>query len=185
MSLVTIHGPYTMYMQGGGGVTASVPPGARATVNPTNGLIVTFTCEGSRPSGDLTWAFGSGASPATGNGVGPIVVTYSGPGTKAVTLTVAGAGAPPPANGVLNMSVVVAGGTLRSVPHDVPEASQQSAEPEPEVDVDVGYDPAAHTVDEVVEFAEAHPDQVDEILAAEQAGKNRSTLTSHLEHMQS
>ena len=45
------------------------------------------------------------------------------------------------------------------------------------------YDPSEHTVDEVVEYASQHPDEVEAILTAEQGGKNRSTLTSQLEAM--
>ena len=45
------------------------------------------------------------------------------------------------------------------------------------------FDPGDHTVDDVVEYATAHPDEVDEIYEAETAGKNRSTLVSQLEAM--
>jgi hypothetical protein len=38
-------------------------------------------------------------------------------------------------------------------------------------------------VPEVVEFVEANPDQLDAILAAEEAGENRSTLITQLERM--
>lgn len=43
------------------------------------------------------------------------------------------------------------------------------------------YDPGEHTVDEVKEYVGDNPDQTDEVLAAEQAGKNRSTLVEWLE----
>ena len=43
------------------------------------------------------------------------------------------------------------------------------------------YDPGEHTVDEVKEYVGDNPDQRDEVLAAEQAGKNRSTLVDWLE----
>lgn len=46
-----------------------------------------------------------------------------------------------------------------------------------------GYDPSEHTVTEVIGYVEDNPDQVEEILAAEQAGKARTTLVSHLEGM--
>jgi hypothetical protein len=66
-----------------------------------------------------------------------------------------------------------------------PDMSKPALKPEESTpEVEVGYDPAAHTVDEVIEYAEEHPDQVPDIYAAEQAGKQRSTLLSHLEHMQ-
>ena len=48
-------------------------------------------------------------------------------------------------------------------------------------DVAVGYDPAAHTVDEVKEFVTEHPDELQDIYDAEVAGKNRATLITWLE----
>ena len=49
-------------------------------------------------------------------------------------------------------------------------------EPPPE-GAQAGFDPGAHTVAEVEAFIAAHPDQADAVLAAEAAGKNRTTLT--------
>jgi len=46
------------------------------------------------------------------------------------------------------------------------------------------YDPESHTVQEVVDYATAHPDEVADIITAEQAGKNRTTLLSQLEALQ-
>lgn len=88
-----------------------------------------------------------------------------------------------PAAGAYTIAVTAVSGRPK-VAEDEPEPQALESAPEVSSDVDVGYDPAAHTVDEVVEYAEAHPDQVPDILAAEEAGKNRSTLLSHLEHMQ-
>jgi len=42
------------------------------------------------------------------------------------------------------------------------------------------YDPGAHTVDEVLAYADEHPDEVDQIIRAEEAGKHRSTLLDQL-----
>jgi len=56
--------------------------------------------------------------------------------------------------------------------------------PEPEqVDVEGGFDPGDHTVAEVIAYAAEHPDQLDDIQAAETAGKARSTLLAGLEAM--
>ena len=44
-------------------------------------------------------------------------------------------------------------------------------------------DPAEQTVDEVVAYAEEHPDEVDQLLEDERTGKNRTTLVSKLESM--
>jgi len=49
--------------------------------------------------------------------------------------------------------------------------------------VQVGYDPAAHTVTEVIGYVEDNPDQLEDVIAAEQAGKDRVTLITHLEGM--
>lgn len=50
-----------------------------------------------------------------------------------------------------------------------------------EPDIPVGYDPAAHTVEEVKQFVMDHPDEAQDIYDAEVAGKNRSTLLAQLE----
>jgi hypothetical protein len=42
------------------------------------------------------------------------------------------------------------------------------------------YDPSAHTVDEVLAYAAEHPDEVADIVSAEEAGKSRSTLLDKL-----
>jgi hypothetical protein len=41
------------------------------------------------------------------------------------------------------------------------------------------FDPTAHTVPEVVEHIEAHPDEADRILAAEEEGKARKGVLEH------
>lgn len=45
------------------------------------------------------------------------------------------------------------------------------------------YNPADHTVAEVVDYAAAHPDDVGRLYDAEAAGKARSTLLTALEGM--
>jgi len=44
-----------------------------------------------------------------------------------------------------------------------------------------GYDPTDNTVDDVLTYVDSHPDEADRVLAAEKAGKNRTTLVSQLE----
>jgi len=61
-----------------------------------------------------------------------------------------------------------------------PEGGGEEGGEEPP-DVAVGYDPAAHTVDEVKEFVTEHPDELQDIYDAEVAGKNRATLITWLE----
>lgn len=41
------------------------------------------------------------------------------------------------------------------------------------------FDPSDHTVDEVIEYLEANPGEVEAVLAAEEEGKARSTLLDH------
>ncbi len=48
---------------------------------------------------------------------------------------------------------------------------------------DAAFDPAAHTVTEVIGYVEDNPDQRDAVLELERQGKDRVTLISHLESM--
>jgi hypothetical protein len=195
MSMVTVHGPNTMYTgvpgQGGSaGVAFSPGRQARAVQDPINGLKWTFQAQdSSRPAGDYSWAFPPDGTPSVFPGPGAVTVVYAAAGSKTGTLTVAGTNPAPPGiqNGTYPVVVTASAGQPRMVEgQSADEGGEQQAfqSAEPQAGVDVGYDPAAHTVDEVVEFAEEHPDQVTDIYAAEAAGKNRSTLLSHLEHMQ-
>lgn len=54
-----------------------------------------------------------------------------------------------------------------------------SSEPDP--NEQYLYDPAAHTVSEVLAYVDENPDETQRVLDAEQGGKNRSTLVSELE----
>jgi hypothetical protein len=52
-----------------------------------------------------------------------------------------------------------------------------SDDPDPQTDDgDDEFDPSAHTVDEVRDYLDENPDDEDRVLAAERAGKNRSSL---------
>jgi len=61
----------------------------------------------------------------------------------------------------------------------VPALTETDEEPT-ETDEEGPYDPADHNVDDVLAYADEHPDEVDEIIAAEEAGKNRITLLEKL-----
>ena len=52
-----------------------------------DGQMVTFTNTSTGSISSLNWDFGANATPATGTGTGPFVVTYSGTGKSTVTLT--------------------------------------------------------------------------------------------------
>lgn len=74
---------------------------------------------------------------------------------------------------------------VRNQPEDggfrVTEDVAEQAELSPADGGDDGaYDPSDHTVDEVKTYVEENPDQREAVLAAEQDGKNRSTLVDAL-----
>ena len=175
MSIVTVHGPYTF------GSKAVVEVGtAMATVNPTNGMIWTFTLDdASTRTTSLAWNFGANSTPATATGPGPHVVTYSVAGSKTVTATATGVGEganPYPPAGVNTLTVTAVVGTapqLRTV------APEEEVAPE-ETPEEGAFDPGDHTVAEVEEYIAANPDELEAVYNAEVAGKNRSTLVAHL-----
>jgi len=81
-----------------------------------------------------------------------------------------------PAAGTYPTTVPVATGTG-------PSAGLQSAPPsgdDGEEEIPVGYDPAAHSVDEVKEFVTEHPDEAQDIFDLEETGKARVTLLDWL-----
>lgn len=49
---------------------------------------ITFTNESSGDADSYTWNFGTDATPPTGTGIGPFIVTYSTSGTKTITLEI-------------------------------------------------------------------------------------------------
>jgi hypothetical protein len=66
---------------------------------------------------------------------------------------------------------------FESVTDDWPNNNVTDSVPVVEDEV---FDPADHTVAEVLDYAAEHPDEVAAIAAAEEAGKNRSTLLDQL-----
>jgi hypothetical protein len=64
---------------------------------------------------------------------------------------------------------------------DRPRNSRQSA---PEPPADDTFTVADHNVDEVKDFVNEHPEQVDAVLAAEKDGEQRVTLIEWLESKQ-
>jgi hypothetical protein len=65
--------------------------------------------------------------------------------------------------------------TVEDADEAAPKARRAAA------DDDDGYDPGADTVDDVLAYVDKHPDEADRVLAAEKAGKNRTTVVSQLE----
>ena len=173
MSIVAVHGPNTF---GSKGVVGGPGP-VTATVSPTNGLIWTFTLDGptTRAEADFDWAFPGGTPATVADDSTPAAVTYAAAGSKTATLTVTGAGTgnnpyPPAGSYPITFTAVAGAG---------PQSGLMSAPPDE--DEEEFFDPADYTVAEVEEYAEANPDQIDELLAAEEAGKNRTTLVAWLE----
>jgi hypothetical protein len=89
MSLVTVHGPNTMYTDAPGVIT-STPAGAQATQDATNGLKFTFTLStgSTRADQDFSWAFPPNGTPSPQAVKSPTQVTYGTAGAKTATLTV-------------------------------------------------------------------------------------------------
>lgn len=227
MSVISVHGPNTMFTsEGGGAPVASSPAGATATKSVTNGLTFAFSFPnpGARPATDFDWTFTGPGSPAAQADRYGGTVTFTGAGAGTIVCTVA-AGAGPPAGGVYTINVTATAGVPKSAEeggeepptngngayypgeHTVAEVQQEANDNADDVayiqsllDAErsdknrstlvsyleslLPYDPAAHTVDEVVAYAEDHPDEVADIIASEQANKNRSTLLSQLEALQ-
>lgn len=110
--------------------------------------------------GTVTWNFGDSGTATSSDAV---VHTYAGAGTYTVTATMRAI------SGTVTdtASVTVPGSgtvTLMEIPSDPVES----------------FDPSLFTVNEVEVYANDHPDEVQAILAAEEAGRNRVTLVNYL-----
>jgi hypothetical protein len=172
MSIVTVHGPYTF---GSRAVVQNASGSVRATVNPTNGLIWTLIpTDQSQVAANYDWTYtgSSTAGPTSpiADTKNPAPITFVA-GAHTIVLTLNGVAQP-----ALNITAVAGtGGAGASL------LGAEAGDDEPEGDG--SYDPGDHTVTEVIGWVEDHPDELEEILAAEQAGKDRVTLVQHLEGM--
>src|SRR5262249_13621499 len=148
------------------------------------------------------WAFPGGTPATQNDSKGPISVTYSSAGSKTATLTVSGASTESPANGSYPITVQAVAGVApmmmamaplpggeggggddmsqaasysgsTEAPEAPPEEPQAPEEPAPETPSEPeAYDPGAHTVAEVQQYAADKSDEeVRAILDAEIAGK--------------
>ena len=200
MSIVAVHGPNTW------GSKAIVEAGpVQAVVNPANGLIWTFKLDGAstRADADFSWAFPTDGTPTPQTVKAPTPVTYASAGNKTATLTVTGAGTganPYPPAGSYPVTVSAKAGTaaqagLLSAPggdgdegsplqentqalRENTEALHENTE---EVADDDVFDPAEYTIQQVEDYVNANPDQTEDVLIAEEEGKNRVTLVAWLE----
>ena len=170
MSIVAVHGPNTMFTTEGGGQSIPSSGGgvAQATKSPANGLIFSFSVPnpGARPAADFDWTFTGPGNPAAQPDKFSGTVTYSGAGSGTIVCTVA-AGAGPPAGGTYTINVSPTAGMPRSLPPDG-EGGEE-------------FNPSDHTVAEVEDYVNEHPEEAQRILDAELADKNRVTLVSFLE----
>ncbi len=69
-------------------------------------------------------------------------------------------------------------------PEEAPEEQQAPEQEAPEEEApqqEGGFDPSAHSINEVLAYVEENPDQKEAVLEQERAGKNRSTLIAKLE----
>lgn len=166
MSIVTVHGPNMSGgtgAQGGGTGPVVTAPQVSATADQTNGFKFTFEAtDKTRVAADYDWAFPGGTPATATDNKGPITVTYASAGSKTATLTIA-AGAGPPAGGAYPITVTA----LTAGPRMVEEGGE--------------FDPGDHTVAEVEDYANEHPEEAQRLLDAELADKNRVTLISFLE----
>jgi len=138
------------------------PPSAEFSVtgqDPEVNGVLTGDADLDLPDELVVWDFGDGTT-VRGN---EVTHTYTSAGTFDITCT-----------------VLVAGTAYTTVqPHEIPE---DVLEPDPtsEPPADGPYDPGEHTVDEVLAYCAEHPDEVEAIYDAEEAGKNRVTLLDKL-----
>ena len=191
MSIVAVHS-YQMYGPGTGITTPDPTGNIVVTPNEADGRVFTFSMKGTgHAPADLSWTF-TGGVPATATGYGPTSVSFAAAGTHLVQcVVVAGAGGTPaPATYSVTVTSTGTAGPRMAEAEAATEATVEDAgmggtdvQVEPDLEtaaVEESYDPADHTVSEVVAYVQAHPDEVDAVYAAEQAGKGRTTLLDHL-----
>jgi hypothetical protein len=179
MSIVAVHGPNTMFTTQGGG--ASIPSSgggvAQATKDVTNGLKFAFSVPnpGARPAADFDWTFTGPGSPAAQPDKFSGTVTFTGAGAVTIICTVA-AGVGPPAGGTYTVTAAATAGTPRMV--------EQGAPPDEPPPDDGEFDPGDHTIAEVEDYVNAHPDQAQAVYDLEIDGKQRVTLITWLEEFE-
>lgn len=176
MSQATVHHPSSYGYSGQVGLPATV----------TGGTAATFSYQSLTPGAHtITWGGGAPTTdPMTvaANGVGSAAHTYpAGPGTYVQYVTEDAT-----SRRVAQRTITLPySGGAGFAPRDVqPEQLSETVDsnPEPEQqDLGAGFDPAAHTVQEVEDFVLENPDQAESILALEEEGKGRVTLITWLE----
>lgn len=176
MSQVTIHHPSSYGYSGQVGLPATITGGASATfswqqLDPTTGYTVIW--------GDAT---GNGSFTSSATGTGSAAHTYAnGTYTQSVTNTATGQTVAkrtfvvPYAGGAGFAPRMLEGG-------EAPAAEEPSTNGVSDENGDY-FDPADYTIAEVLAWAEMNPDELDNLIAAEEAGKARVTLLAQLNDM--
>jgi hypothetical protein len=178
VSQAAIHHPCSYGFPGQVGFPATV----------TGGSAATFSFKGLKPSvgHTITWAGGAPATNAVTADVGGLASqahTYpAGPGTYIMYVTENASGR----RWAQRTVILPYSGTAGFAPMSAPpgedgDGEVQETESE-HSEAPVGFDPSAHTVQEVEEYVTNNPDRADEVLIAEEEGKNRVTLVSWLEN---
>lgn len=177
--MVTVHGPNTMYVSGAGG--AGTPgtitnTGGSVSADLANARRFTFAGAGDRLAADYDWTFTGGAGAAAQPNIKSGTVTFTDDGPKVITLTLGTTGGTTPAGGTYTFNVVSGPGATPRMAAPPDEEEEVVGDDEEEI-----FDPADYTVAEVEEYATENPDQIEDLIEAEEAGKNRSTLIAWLE----
>jgi hypothetical protein len=157
---------------GGGGTGPAVDnAGGTVTADQSNGFKFNFAGKGDRAAADYDWSFSGGAAVAAQPNIKNGTVTFTDAGPKVITLTLGTSGGTTPAGGTYTYNVTATSAMPRSLP---PGGGEEPPEEEGE------FDPGDYTIDEVKAYVGENPDQIEEVLAAEEAGKNRVTLVDWL-----
>lgn len=144
------------------------------------------------PDENVTWDFGDGSEQV--HDAGGWDHAYAGSGEYRVRLSVMVAGASfgsdqvvtvgdaEPVEAPLDPGVAARDATVfESATDELPNNSvSPDAAEASTVEPDEPYDPGQHTVAEVLAYAADHPDEVDDIVAAEEAGQGRVTILDKL-----
>lgn len=177
MSQVTIHHPSSYGYSGQVGLPASVTGGSSAT----------FQFAGLTPGAHtVTWGGGTPTTNAitvAADGTASAAHTYpAGPGTYTMYVTEDATG-----RRVAQRTIVLpytgGGGFAPKSIMQPPEGEGEPDEPEngeAPANGEELFDPGEYTVAAVVEYAEAYPEDLEDIIAAEEAGKARTTLLNSL-----
>jgi hypothetical protein len=175
VSQATIHHPSSYGYSGQVGLPATI----------TGGVSATFSWQQLDPSAPYTviWgdASGNGSFTSSATGTGSLAHTYAN-GTYTQTVTDTNTGQ---IEAKRTFTVPYAGGggfAPRSMPPPPDGGEQQMVQGQSAPANGNGdyFDPADYTIDEVMAWIEDNPDELENLIAAEEAGKARVTLLAQL-----